>query len=430
MATTAPTPERAWLLPAIATALLAVGAVWFFATHQYVEERVWVGLKGEARRDPYFGLKRFMAAMGANVRDQTSGTAVTKAPVQVIQAALAAPADNAVMLLTHRRQITILERHARELQTWVAKGGHLIVEAEAKAEPDAVLDVFGVKRADLLRQPAPAASSGSTAPQPRGQTQPISATLPDSVKTFELQYHPFQRLEYSGPALLRVEDPRGLHIVQLAHGKGRVTVVSNFTFLRHYGRNPAWGKTAEDDAAGSAKRAFNQSLSGGDHAEFIWRIATSGIKEGAAPIAWVIWGRDRLSIWKWLGDNASAVLIALAALLALWLWRVIPRFGPLQPDAPQVQLSLRTHLQAVGAFLWRQNGAETMFHEARRELADQIKRKKPAWSNLPPNELAKELAIASKTNPRAVLQMMREPVNTPQQFYRNVRLVQAIRNAL
>ena len=71
------------------------------------------------------------------------------------------------------------------------------------------------------------------------------------------------------------------------------------------------------------------------------------------------------SLWEWLMENAWPVLIAAAVLLLIWLARIVPRFGPLEPDAPPVRRSLLEHLRAAGRFIWSRGEATHLIDAVR-----------------------------------------------------------------
>src|SRR4030095_10341535 len=102
-----------------------------------------------------------------------------------------------------------------------------------------------------------------------------------------------------------LSSPRALHMLQIPSQEGVVTVLSTFRPFR------------------------NEAIGRLDHAELLWRLAGGN---GHALDVWLVRHLDLQSLPRWLMTHAMPVLVALAAFLLLALWRVMLRFGPLQPN--------------------------------------------------------------------------------------------------
>jgi hypothetical protein len=108
---------------------------------------------------------------------------------------------------------------------------------------------------------------------------------------------------------------------------------------------------------------MNRSIGEFDHAEFGWRLGAG--RDGARPVMLFL-KMDSPPFLDWLWREAWTVVIAAAMLLALWLARIVPRFGPLAPDPAPVRRSLLEHIVASGRFLWSRGQAAYLL-EALRE---------------------------------------------------------------
>jgi hypothetical protein len=114
---------------------------------------------------------------------------------------------------------------------------------------------------------------------------------------------------------------------------------------------------------------------------------------------------------EWVRRDAWPVLAAAALLLVLWLARIIPRFGPLVPDAPPVRRSLLEHVVASGRFLWsRGAGAELV--EAVSERAARTARRRGVSTQpigaVAPGTVIARLDAAGFTHRIASLQKLEE----------------------
>jgi hypothetical protein len=133
--------------------------------------------------------------------------------------------------------------------------------------------------------------------------------------------------------------------LSFASGQGRVTVLPSVSFLR------------------------NTLIGNLDHAELGWRLVAQ------QPTVTLYLRMTSPPFLEWVRRDAWPVLAAAALLLVLWLARIIPRFGPLVPDAPPVRRSRLEHVVASGRFLWSR-GAGMELVEAVSERAARAARRR------------------------------------------------------
>ncbi len=67
---------------------------------------------------------------------------------------------------------------------------------------------------------------------------------------------------------------------------------------------------------------------------------------------WILNG-VKVSFFAMLWEHGWMAIIAAGALLAAWLWKYLPRFGPLQAAKDTGTRDFAEHLSLTGAFLWR-----------------------------------------------------------------------------
>jgi hypothetical protein len=213
-----------------------------------------------------------------------------------------------------------------DIAAWVEDGGHLIVEAELLGVSDPLLELLGVER--------------TTGAAP---SKPVPIELPDG-----------RRLAVSifGAMTLQGVGAKPARYVSFAHGEGTVSALTGLQFAR----NPAIGND--------------------DNAAFLWHLVSL-----TQPVELQVYLRpERLSLWAFLTRYAAPVLVAAAALLALWLWRVAPRFGPVRPDAPPARRRLLDHLRASGRFFWTQGLRGPLVLAARDAALRRITRAQPDFA--------------------------------------------------
>jgi hypothetical protein len=329
---------------------LAIGvAVWWNATFVRAPAKVWVGASGEARLRQFLAAERFAERMGMKTRELRAIPELDSLPA------------GGVLLLPAGRQTLDRERLER-LLGWVQAGGHLIAEAEPLGTPDALFDQLAVRRVEAppVTQPLAVAI--------QGRNEPLQVTLPRRLAVEP----PTGRLE------LRASSGDSLRLATYARGRGKVTAVSSLDFAR----NPRLVLTAH------FVPQLDLQIGGHDHAELLWQL----MKAGHATEFLVYWHPLRLSLWGFLAEHALAVLAAGAALLAVWLWRIAPRFGPVAPDAPPARRRLLDHLRASGRYYWALNLRERLLVAARDAALRRVLRAQPEFAAAPPQERAARLA--------------------------------------
>ena len=156
--------------------------------------------------------------------------------------------------------------------------------------------------------------------------------------------------------VLRAEgEPRfrdGERLLTVARGKGLVTAATSLEFAR----NSAIGKD--------------------DHAALLWRVLTLS----HATTLQVFFRPERLSLWRFLVDNALPALLGAFALLGLWLWRIAPRFGPVAADPPPARRRLLDHLRASGRYLWTEGLRAPLALAARDAALRRLARAQPDFA--------------------------------------------------
>jgi hypothetical protein len=325
---------RPWVAPAGIAVLAALAVLWFFSANERVPVKEWVGPSGEARRNPFLAAERFTLRMGLPSRELRALTELDELPA------------GAVLILPNHRQ-AIDPRRIREIVSWAEAGGHLIAEAELPGVADALFDRLSVRRSAAPILPKPLAVE-------RPGAGPLNVSLHDGAA---LQLPP-------GPLLLRAGVRDSVKLAAFQRGKGVVTVATSLQFAR------------------------NRLIGEHDNAEFLWELV------GLTPAAELRFylHPQRLSLWGFLKEQAAPVLAAGAALLALWLWHVGPRFGPVAPDAPPARRRLLDHLRASGRYYWASGLRARLVGAARDAALRRVARAHPDFATDTPELRAARLA--------------------------------------
>ena len=353
---------------------LAVGAgAWLFTHFERVPTRDRVGFQGEARRNPYLAALRLLERLGLDARETRSLPALRTLP------------GRGVLVLARGRRGLTPDLQAALLQ-WVGQGGRLIAEGEAREESDPLLDALGVGRAAVEERtctaPEITARGGETPPRvdPRGGG--------DEDEGYRLQ----------------VEGKPAARLLNLPRGAGWVTVVTDLAFIS------------------------NADIADDDHAELLWQL----VNLGGAPEAVVFLTRPSESgLLRWLLDRVPATLASAAVWLALWLWRAVPRAGPVAPDPERVRRRLLDHVRASGRFHWSAGGGARLLEAARDACLRAVARAQPDFPALSPPERLARLTGSFGLSPEEARQVLAgEPPQRVREFTGRVRLFQTLQARL
>jgi hypothetical protein len=310
--------------------LVGLGVLWFRTNFEKAPTNEWVGASGEARLRQFLAAERFAERMGWKATEARSLPALAELPT------------NGVLLMPYRRQALTRERLA-ELVRWAEGGGHLIIEAEYLGVADPLLELLGIERADvpMVKQLAAEVS---------GEDRKLKIGMASGMKLVAAERNPRLRV--------------GEQLYSFSRGRGVVTVSTTLNFLR------------------------NHNIGALDHAEFLWRLMSLTPTRELV----VYWSPVRLSLWGFLKEHAAPVLSVAGLLLALWLWSIAPRFGPVAPDAPPGRRRLLDHLRASGRYLWTKGLRSRLVVAARDAALRRIARAQPDFAYVSTSERIARLA--------------------------------------
>jgi hypothetical protein len=427
------------MVPLLALLLAIAGGVWWFTTFERVAEPVYAGLKGAARDDPYLALRQLFKR--SRLQLEEPGAAATPA------AKFARLPAGGTLLLSDRRHILMTPQRVKQIVAWVAAGGHLIVEAEYPGRPDPLLAAFDLGRKDLVRPtPAPKSKpppkpgtpadndgrgeaddadgkSMQTEPQiPKSRLRPAEiaeVSLPDGGRPLKVEFRAYQNLHaLKADRFQMASDRLGLRLATGVYGAGRVSAISNFDFLIYRG------------TFGVKEAALQPTHIGKyDHAEMVLRLVRLNPNH-AQTVLRLVWGNDDVSLWTWLGDHAAFALASMALLLAVWLWRVVPRFGPLMPDAAPAEQKLACHLEAVGRFYWKHMAPVEIYARMRTAFVQRLTERRPGIAARSVAERNQELAQLAGVRAEVVARAFDRPAHSVAELIRNAVLLQRLSQKL
>ena len=359
---------------------------WFTSNFGFTTEREYVGYSGSARTNPFYAAGLLLERMGKQVSQR--GTLSSLEGV---------PADAVVVLPPARGDMN--PALVRDLLAWVEAGGRLILGVETPYAKDPLLKALGVRARWSEDDEEEGEQDGGDEEEridpvtlPDGRT--LQARLSDSIVLTRAA----EGAEYQCPAPAP-ED--GEQIMQIERGNGRVVVITTLAPFR------------------------NQSLDELDHAALLWAFT-----QDAGQQVVLIRRIEALSLFAWLTQHALAALAALAALGLLWLWHVVPRFGPLLPAEAANRRSLLEHLRAIGRFEADAQQLGRLVREVRADAQAVFARLAPLAATLEGPARLREASRLTGLRPRELLQAFEGPVSTRNEFSNAVRTLAAFRRRL
>lgn len=335
-----------------------------------------VGHKGVARVNPYLAAERFLGESGYEVRDalrwpdfDEESPSMVVLPLSVLKA----------------------EGFVNELSEWVRWGGHAVV----------LLDHSESHLGDWDSMDFSWEDNEESAPGRdwlRDLGLEVEDEAKDSASKVELEGREFE---------VWMESPRrsgGEFVATRELQYGRVTVLADARPLR------------------------NRWVGDYDHAALLAWLAEISPDDG--PVVFLRFAS--VSFWKLLWDRAWPAVVGLLVVIAIWLWKNLPRFGPL--DSRETGgANLRAaehHLEALGGFHWQLDRARALLHPLREGLMERGQRLALA-SGRPDVDLFELLGErAGIGRERAERAMLLEVAKDPASFTRLTADLQSIHQSL
>ncbi|AVU75476.1 DUF4350 domain-containing protein [Pseudomonas rhizophila] len=380
------------LVGAGVAALLCVMALYLFLNAVPYQETIDHGPSPEAQANPYLAAEHFLRRQGINVEHANNLDVLPNLE----------PDQRSLLLLGERNHMT--PREVDQLMNWAQAGGRLLFVAEAlwdnstASSGDLLLD--RVRLRQFL-------SKDLKAPEP----ELIKDRYPKLTK---LYLEDEEAPAYVGfDTDFHLEDPQNLaqawansalatHMMQLNHGLGSITVLTDAELWK------------------------NDHIDQYDNAWLLWYLS-------ADTHVTLLYDIDHDNLLALLLRYFPQALVALLALIALWLWRSAVRQGPLQQPAPKARRQLEEHVQASAGFHLRHNGRQHLLHSLQQDVLRRARHLHPGFEQLAVAEQWQVLARLTRQPTRAISQALSP---RPQQrmssaeFCRQVAHLQTLRNAL
>ncbi|SCZ20402.1 MULTISPECIES: DUF4350 domain-containing protein [Pseudomonas] len=382
-----------WLLGgALIVALLGALGIYLYLKATPYQAEVDHGPSPAAQANPYLAAEMFLRERGIDVSHAESLAVLPDID----------PRQHTLLMFNDRSKMT--PRQVDQVLNWARAGGRLVFVAES------IWDEKTGQSNDLLLdrvQLHQLFSKDLKDPPPDDAEDPF----PNLTKLYlEDEDAP----AYAGfDTAFHLEDPKNLaqawansakatHMMQLAFGLGTITVVTDADLWK----TPA--------------------IAQHDNAWLLWYLS-------ADTAVTLLYNTEHDNLLTLLWRYFPQAIVALLALIGLWLWHVGVRHGPVQAPSPSGRRQLMEHLRASGDFILRHNGQQTLLQALQQDVLRRARHRHPGFDQLNVAEQWLVLSRLTRQPTRAISQAL-SPASkrrlSSAEFCRQVAHLQALRNTL
>ena len=380
------------------------------------------GPSPEAQANPYLAAETFLRKQGLQVQRADGLSIIDDLP----------SVGQTLLLLGDRNRMT--PKQAERLLAWAGNGGHLLFVAERLWDEkqgksgDLLLDSLGIQQYhaeqlddeehDAAEKQEPTDSPRDDEPQPVAIADDEAQAATDEKSrypeltqlylenedapayfNFDTDFHLY---DAENRAHAWANSDAATHLLQLYHGEGLVSVVSDSWIWQ------------------------NQSIGEYDNAWLLWYMTQDSQVT-------LLYRADRDDLLSLLFEHFPQALVALGLLLTFGLWHLGMRQGPLLLPASRHRRQLQEHLRGSADFLLRHNGQQSLLQGLQQDIKRRARHRHPGFERLAVAEQWQVLSRLTRQPSSVISQAMRP---SPKQrlaaveFTRQVANLQALRNAL
>lgn len=361
-------------------------AAWFFYTHEKVTETEYVGYSGEARYNDFLAAQLLLQHAGIEADSVSTLTPSNWLPDY---------GDTIVSRLT--ATIAVSDEQS-ELFDWVSYGGHLVLmpPTEETQVTSKFLREINVSLITLEYDPGEDEEELDEDDAEEEESFDYIVDLDGTRQRIELLDE-----DAFGATL---SDDKGVIAARRIWGDGTITIVADSTYF------------------------LNWSLDEYDHARLLLDTLAGYVDPGTV---WFVLDAAFPSLWAVLWNNLTYVVIAAVVTLMLWLWSVMPRFGPAIKPPSEDRRSILEHVAAAGHFAWRHHGTSKLADSSVRALLHEAELRQPGLRHMPVGKQAQHLARLSDVPPQTVFDLLtRHDDSRHREFTHNVQNLQRVRKHL
>lgn len=383
--------------------LLAVGLIasYVLGKLEPYEDVIEHGPAPEVASSPYLAAEHFLRKQGIAAR-RAEGLDVLDGLPSVGQT---------LMLLADRGNMT--PRQVERVLQWTANGGHLLFIAERLWDEeegksgDLLLDLLGIQQymSDELDDEETSEAEAENGQNEEQEAYPQLTKLyleneqAPAYIAFDTDFHLY---DAQNRAHAWANSEAATHLLQLYHGDGLITVLSDPWIWQ------------------------NRNINEYDHAWLLWYLS----QDSAVTL---LYHADSDGLARLLLRHFPLALLVLALLIIATLWHVGMRHGPLQTPASRARRQLEEHLRGSADFLLRRSGQHSLLKGLQQDINRRARRRYPGFEKLAVADQWQVLGRLTRLPAKDISQAMR-PL-PPQRlsasdFTRQVAHLQTLRNAL
>ena len=404
------TRRTQWLSATLVLILIGIGVTYLAKNLEHYEQVIDKGPSPAARANPYLAAESFLRQRSIAVKVADS---LNNLPDPAQQA-------QTLLLLDSREDMTPAE--VERVLRWARSGGHLLFVAEQLwnekrgRSGDLLLDRLQIHQLlskDLkeqdripfrpmipLRAPEPDAEPDKPAtPWPELTRLYVENEMAPAYMSFDTSFHLEDPQDH---AQAWANSAEATHMLQLVYGNGVITVVTDADLWK--------------------TRAIGKY----DNAWLLWYLTQD------SNVTMLV-STEHDNLLSLLLRYFPLLLLTLALLIGLGLWRAGMRQGPLLPAPSIARRQLTEHLRASAELLRRHSGQQHLLRTLQLDVLRRARQRHPGFESLPVTEQWQVLARLTRQPTRAISEALRpRPVArlSSADFTRQVAHLQLIRNAL
>ncbi|WP_374415182.1 DUF4350 domain-containing protein [Ectopseudomonas oleovorans] len=355
----------------------------------------------EVASSPYLAAEHFLRKQGIAARRAEGLDVLDGLPSE----------GQTLMLLADRGNMT--SRQVERVLQWTAGGGHLLFIAERLWDEeegksgDLLLDLLGVQQymSDELDDEEASEAEAENEQNEEHEAYPQLTKLyleneqAPAYIAFDTDFHLY---DAQNRAHAWANSDSATHLLQLYHGDGLITVLSDPWIWQ------------------------NRTINEYDHAWLLWYLS----QDSAVTL---LYHADSDGLARLLLRHFPLALLVLGLLIIATLWHVGMRHGPLQAPVSRARRQLEEHLRGSADFLLRHGGQHSLLRGLQQDINRRARRRHPGFEKLAVAKQWQVLGRLTRLPAKDISQAMR-PL-PPQRlsasdFTRQVAHLQTLRNAL
>ncbi|WP_085689469.1 MULTISPECIES: DUF4350 domain-containing protein [unclassified Pseudomonas] len=381
-----------WLIGALIVALFGALGVYLYLKATPYQAEVDHGPSPAAQANPYLAAEMFLRSHGITVSHAESLAVLPEID----------PRRHTLLLFNDRSKMT--PRQVDQVLNWARAGGRLVFVAESLWDEktgqsnDLLLDRVQLHQSlsKDLKDPPPDANDD---PWPNLTKLYLEDEDAPAYAGFDTAFH---LDDPKNLAQAWANSARATHMMQLPYGVGTITVVTDADLWK----TPA--------------------IAQHDNAWLLWYLS-------ADTAVTLLYNTEHDGLLTLLWRYFPQALVALLALIGLWLWHVGVRHGPVQAPTPSGRRQLMEHLRASADFILRHNGQQALLQALQQDVLRRARHRHPGFDQLNVAEQWLALSRLTRQPTRAISQALSPAPKrrlSSAEFCRQVAHLQALRNSL